>query len=485
MTRYDVIIIGAGFAGLSAAARLARDGATVLVLEARGRLGGRATAFPDRDTGELVDNGQHVLLGCYTETFEFLRDIGAADNVRVDPQLAVTMIDRAGHRSRLSCPSLPAPFHLIAGIFEWDALSWRDRLSVAGMATPLKNARRELHGGAAKAASPGETVENWLVRNGQSARLRELLWDPLALAALNQPPADAAAPPFARVLAEMFGSDARAAAIALPVKPLHLMYAEPARDFIARHGGDVRLGATARVLTSEAGDAVIGVDAGGDRIDAERVVSAVPWYAFPELFDREPPSLRATIDAARRMVSSPIVTVNLWFDRAVLDEPFVGLPGRTMQWVFDKSLVFGGAAGDASANGADAHDDHDGAHAGRPAHLSLVSSGAAAVVAKSNEELIRIAHDEIVDALPAARSARLLRATVVREPKATFSLAPGQPLRPPTETAVKGLVLAGDWIDTGLPATIESAVRSGHRAAAALAPSLPRSAPRVLDHAMH
>jgi len=443
MNSYDIVVVGAGFAGLSAAARLARGGARVLVVEARGRLGGRATAFPDRDTGELVDNGQHVLLGCYTETFEFLNDIGAADNVRTPPQLAVTMIDRSGHRSRLSCPSLPPPFHLLAGIFEWDALSWRDRVSVAGMATPLKNARRELQGGATKAASPGETVENWLVRNGQTPRLRELLWDPLALAALNQPPTEAAAPPFARVLAEMFGSDPRAAAIALPTKPLHLMYAEPAREYIEKHGGEVRSGATARVLTNDAGDAVTGVDAGGGRVAAGCVISAVPWFAFGELFEREPPLLSGTIDRARRMTSCPIVTVNIWFDRPILDEPFVGLPGRTMQWVFDKRLVVGDSAG----------------------HLSLVSSGAAAIAARSNEELIRLAHDELVDAMPQVRETKLLRATVIREPRATFSLAPGQPQRPSAETPVKGLFLAGDWIDTGLPATIESAVRSGHRAA--------------------
>jgi hydroxysqualene dehydroxylase len=460
MIRYDVIVIGAGFAGLSAAVRLVQAGARVLVVEARGRLGGRATAFPDRDTGELVDNGQHVLLGCYTETLQFLRDIGAADNVRMEPQLAVTMIDRAGRQSRLSCPSLPPPFHLIAGIFDWEALSWRDRLSIAGMVTPLKNARRELHGSSVKAASPGETVENWLVRNGQSPRLRELLWDPLALAALNQPPAEAAAPPFARVLAEMFGADARAAAIVLPVKPLHLMYAEPARDYIERHGGEVRLGATARVVTDDTGAATIGVDVGSDRLEVDRVVSAVPWSAFADLFDGEPPALRATIEQARRMTSSPIVTVNLWLDRAVLDQPFIGLPGRTMQWVFDKRLVVGDSAN----------------------HLSLVSSGAAAVVAKSNEELIRIALDEIVEALPPARSARLVRATVVREPKATFSLAPGEPQRPATETAVRGLVLAGDWIDTGLPATIESAVRSGHRAAEAITPSATSARQHAIAH---
>lgn len=441
---YDAVVIGAGFAGLSAAVRLTRRGARVLVLEARGRLGGRATAFPDRETGELVDNGQHILLGCYAETFAFLGDIGALDHVRVQPQLAVTMIDRAGRRSRLACPALPAPFHLAAGILEWDALSWTDRLSVLGMAVPLRNARRELQPGAtAKAASPGETVENWLIRNGQTPRLRELLWDPLALAALNQSPQHAAAPVFARVLAEMFGADPRAAAIALPTQPLHLMYAEPARQFVERAGGTVRTGAAARIRVHD--EAVAAVESAGAQWSADRVIAAVPWYAMADLFEGEPAALADVIDRARRMSSSPIVTVNLWFDRPVMDEPFIGLPGRAMQWVFDKRLVLGGEA----------------------SHLSMVASGAASSVGLTNMTLVGQAHAEILDALPGSRSARLTNATVVREPRATFSLAPGEPARPSTETAVRGLLLAGDWIDTGLPATIESAVRSGHRAAAA------------------
>src|SRR5207245_10397371 len=131
----------------------------------------------------------------------------------------------------------PAPLHLIAGVMDWDALGWRDRVSVLRMATPLRLARRALRSGSrAIAASPGETVESWLVRNGQTPPIRELLWNPLALAALNQPPERAAAPPFARVLAEMFGSDPSAAALALPVNPLGAMDAEPARRYFARQG---------------------------------------------------------------------------------------------------------------------------------------------------------------------------------------------------------------------------------------------------------
>jgi hypothetical protein len=267
-----------------------------------------------------------------------------------------------------------------------------------------------------------------------------MLWDPLALAALNQQPSHAAAPAFARVLAEMFGPDPKAAAIGIPNRPLDSMYAEPARAFLEQQGGAVRTGAPAKIGLQ--GDRLLHVSSGADRFEAPIVVSAVPWFAFADVFDGNHDPIRNIVTDAREMQSSPIVTVNLWLDGPIFDEPFVGLPGREMQWVFDKQQAFGGSA----------------------SHLSLVSSGAAVVANRANDELIAGAHEELLHAFPRARSARLLRATVVREPRATFSLAPGQPQRPETVTAVRGLYLAGDWIDTGLPATIESAVRSGHRA---------------------
>ena len=447
ITTFDVIVIGAGFAGLSAASKLAADGARVLVLEARSRLGGRATAFQDRETGELVDNGQHVMMACNVETLAFLREIGAGEHVSIQPHLSVPMIDRSGRRSRLNCPTtLPSPLHLVAGVLDWEALPWRDRVAAFAIAAPLKIARGESQPGARRrAASPGETVENWLIRNRQTAVIREMLWNPLALAALNQPPNRAAAPPFVRVLGEMFGDDPRSAALVLPTKPLHLMYAEPARAYIEGRGGEVRTGATAAARID--GDGVVTVEANGERWTPGAVIASVPWHVLPDLINGASPPLTDTIARARRMESSPIVTVNLWFDRQVIDEPFLGLPGRALQWVFDKRTVFGGNA----------------------SHLSLVSSGAGPLVQQSNDELIASAHRELLDAIPEMRRARLVRATVVREPHATFSLAPGQPARPGTETGIRGFYLAGDWIDTGLPASIESAVRSGHRAAEACA----------------
>jgi squalene-associated FAD-dependent desaturase len=426
----DVIVIGGGFAGLSAASALAERGRRVLVLEARPSLGGRAAAFTDPATGERVDNGQHVLFGCYGETFRFLRRIGAEDRVRVQPRLVVDVIDRAGRASRLSCPRLPSPLHLLAGVLMWDALTWRDRFSILRMGR-VRSVRLE----------PDQTVRQWLVRRRQTARLIELLWEPLAVAALNQSIDSAAAEPFVQVLDAMLRGGPRGAALALPATPLDEMYALPAKAFIERRDGEVRTHSNAQV---ECGSLQVRVR--GEVLAAGTVICAVPWYALPDTLINPPPALAATLDAAARTASSPIVTVNLWFDRVVTDGMFVGLPGRAMQWVFDKRTIVGEQA----------------------SHLSLVSSGAEEIVARGNQELIDLAMREVTEALPRAKAASLVRAVVVREKRATFSVAPGQPQRPQTRTGVPGLFLAGDWIDTGLPATIEGAVLSGHLAAAAV-----------------
>jgi hydroxysqualene dehydroxylase len=442
----DVIVVGAGFAGLSAAVDLAAHGARVLVLEARPGLGGRATAFQDPQTGETVDNGQHALFGCYHETFSFLRTIGTDHLVQLDEQLEIEVIDRQGRHSRLRSMRLPPPLHLLGGLMRWGALSWRDRAAAASLAPALARAvRRHRAGQPLGEREQHETVGAWLRRQRQTPRLCELLWEPLAVAALNQQLDVAAAAPFVRVLAQMFGGSRRDAAIGLPRVPLDELYAKPAAAWLAVRGGEVRTASPARIVCDR--ESVPKVETRGERIDAPAVVCAVPWHALERTLANVPLAMRDTVSAASATASSPIVTVNLWLDRPVTDVAFVGLPGRTMQWIFDKRQSFGDAA----------------------SHLSLVSSGAETIVAKDNGALIDLAVAEVRNALPAARHAAVLRAVVVREKRATFSLAPGQPRRPQTITAVNGLFLAGDWIDTGLPATIESAVLSGHWAAAAVA----------------
>ena len=432
-TSFDAIVIGAGCAGCAAATALTERGARVLVVEARPGLGGRATAFTDPETGERVDNGQHILMGCYTDTFALLDRIGASDRVKWQSGLRVSMIDRHGHESTLALPSLPSPLHFLAGVIAWDALSWPERMTVLKAGSHLRS-------GGDKPS--GLSVRAWLTRIGQAPRLCELFWEPLALAALNQSIDQAEASSFLRVLERVFGPDPSSAALVMPAVPLDELYAEPSRRWLAERGGHVRVQSPAKVLIE--GDRVTGVRVRDEIINAPLVISTVPWYSFASIFDAAPAQLNQTIANAAVLASVPIVTVNLWFDDVVMNEPLIGLPGRNFQWVFDRRAIVGGDA----------------------SHLSLISSGAETIVSLSNDALVKMALDEIRDALPAARRARLRKGLAVREKRSTFSLAPDAPPRPQTQTGIDGFLLAGDWIETGLPATIESAVISGHRAAA-------------------
>ena len=433
---FDAIVIGGGCAGFAAATAMVESGARVLLVEARPGLGGRATAFSDPETGERVDNGQHILMGCYVETLTLLDRIGAADRVRWQSGLRVPMIDRRGHHSVLALPALPSPLHFLAGVLAWEALSWRERLSVLRMGAALRSGGNK---------PLGVSVRQWLVKNGQAPRLCELLWEPLALAALNQSIDQAEASCFVRVLEQVFGPSPQAAALVLPAVPLDELYAEPSRAWLAARGSEVRVSAPAKVMID--GDRVTGVRVREEVIAAPVVISTVPWFGFEALFDSPPASLAATIANASALASLPIVTVNLWLDQAVMQEPLVGLPGRNFQWVFDRRALVGGDR----------------------SHLSMISSGAETIVAMSNGELTAMALAEVRDALPAARTATVRKSLAVREKRSTFSLAPDAPPRPGTTTAIEGFLLAGDWIETGLPATIESAVLSGHRASACAA----------------
>ena len=439
---FDAIIIGGGFAGLSAATALADAGARVLVVEARPRLGGRASAFRDPETGERVDNGQHILMGCYDATLAFLDRIGTADCVRWQSGLSLALIDRNGHETTLKLPSLPSPLNLLGGVLAWEALNWSERFSILRAGAMLRGNPAGVNG-----SGSTETVHMWLTRLGQSPRLCELFWEPLALAALNQSIDQAVASSFQAVLRQMFRPDPLAAALVLPAVPLDELYAEPARAWLTARGHEVRVNAPARVTLD--GNRVTGVRLREEQIEAPAVICAVPWFALASVFDPAPAEMEATIADASALGSVPTVTVNLWFDRNVMSEPLVGFPGRAFQWAFDRRAIVGGES----------------------SHLSVISSGAEAIVSMGNDELIAMALEIVRQALPGARPATLRKGLAVREKRSTFSLAPGAPPRPPAQTAIRGLYLAGDWIDTGLPATIESAVISGHTAAALLASS--------------
>ena len=435
---YEVAVIGGGFAGIAASVALARAGRRVLLIEARGRLGGRATTVVDRATGEPVDNGQHVLFGCYRETLALIRELGREDALYTQPVLHVPFIGPDGVRRDLRCADLPAPLNLAAGLLRWRALDMRDRLRAARLFAWL------LAGGTPRA---DETVSTWLARMGQTRRLRGWLWEPLAIAALNESPETAAASTFVPVLRGLFTGGRESSSLVLPRVPLVDLHGAPAETYLRAHGGEVRLGRPARVSLHTGG---FSVRAGDDRWTPRAVIAAVPWHGISALFEPAVPAALTDIAwAAGAMSAVPIVTLNLWYDRPVFepgDVPFRGLVGRTAQWVFDRRALTGETA----------------------SHVSVITSAASGLSERTDAAIIDVIARDVRETLPLAAGAAVVRATVIREKQATFSVRPGAPPRPAERTALPGFFLAGDWLQTGLPGTIEGAVRSGNRAAAQL-----------------
>ncbi|MBI1818292.1 MAG: FAD-dependent oxidoreductase [Deltaproteobacteria bacterium] len=436
----SVAIIGGGFAGLAAGVELAARGVPVTVLEARARLGGRAYSFRDDDSGEVVDNGQHALMGCYTHTLAFLDRIGALDKVVRQPNLRVEMIDARRGAGVIAATALPSPLHMLGGVLGYGLLSRAERLRalLGGMWLMAMRQRRDPR-------LAELTVEQLLIALGQSANARTSFWYPVAIATLNETPDRAAAAPFAEVLARAFFGSRSGSQFVLPRVGLSDLYVDDARRFIEARGGRVEVRAAIAKLRIEQGRVTAVRLRDGQEIEADAVISTVPPQAL-RLF--APGALRDIAD----FESSPIVSTHLWFDRAVMQRDFIGLLGTTTQFVFNRSKLT------ASGNGHRSGND-------RQCVSAVISAGREVAAWEST----RIADTVVADIgalLPGARAAQLLRSVVVKEKHATISITPdAERARPPMETAISNFLLAGDWTQTGLPPTIESAVLSGQRAA--------------------
>jgi len=444
VTAPHVAIVGGGFAGLAAAVRLARSGARVTVLERRPFLGGRAYSFADPVTGDVIDNGPHALMGAYTEALDFLREIGAAGKLRLQRRLHVTLADPVLGMGAVAAPPVPGPLQGAAALLRYRLLSPGDRV--------------RLLAGAVRLATRGEgwqgtTVAQALARLGQSSEARARFWHPLAIATLNEMPEAAAAAPFAAVVRRGFLAGARAARFALATVPLSELYTTDARRTVEEAGGAVLTGATVNTLALEGERVRAVVLRDGRQIPADAVVLAVPCGALLRLL---PPALAQAppFRSLQSLGSSPIVSVHLWLDRPVgWSSPFLGLLGGRAQWLF----------------------------ACAPGRMASVTSGARFWDDASDETIVAEVLSDARAVLPALAGTTVTRSLVVRERHATLSLTPAaDAVRPGAETPLANLFLAGDWVRTGLPATIEGAVQSGRRAAA-LALTAAHDAPRAGD----
>ncbi len=443
----DVVVIGGGFAGLSAGVALAERGARVTILESRPRLGGRASSFRDAATGTVVDNGQHALMGCYRRTLAFLERIGAGGKVHRQASLHVDLAHPRLGAGVIDCPPWPSPLHLAGGLLRYRLLSRGERMRALRAGMVLMAMRRRHDPRLADC-----TVDAVLESLGQSTHARASFWNPVAVATLNEAPERAAAGPFVEVLARAFFRSRADSQFVLPRVGLGDLYTDDARRFVERRGGRVWIHAQAAALDVHDGAVQGVVLRDGRRLPADACVAAVPPAALAHFL---PPDLRAQPAFARLdgLETSPIVSTTLWFDRPVLRGDFLGLLGTKTQWVFNRTRLLG--------------------EDGPGQCVSAVISAGRDVVEWDTARVTAEVLADLRAVLPAAVPARLERSVVVKEKHATVSPTPAaERLRPPARTPLRGFVLAGDWTATGLPPTIESAVESGERAASLLADGL-------------
>ena len=447
----EVIIIGGGFAGLAAGVALAEAGRRVCFLEQKPYLGGRARSFKDPTTGSIVDNGQHLFMGCYHSTIRFLTTLGTLDRLQFQPRLSVPFLDRDGRLTRLDCPDWPSPWHLLLGAIRSASFSFKQKVEVLRLGRGLRSGSKN------SAPLPGESVTAWLGRQGQSEGLQRDFWDLLCIAAMNEDPHIASAQLFERVLRLALFSSSADSRLGIARVGLSECYTAAAAAYIEARGGRVQTGCSVRQMQIIDG-VCRGVEVGGgETIAGVAVVAAVPWHQLAGMLPGDVLRTEPFFASAVALRPAPIISINLWFDAPITELEFAGLRGTTIQWFFNKSRILGAS-------------NH---------YVSLVVSGAHEHVSRSKEELLAIALRELGDMLPEVRKAKLMHSLIIKERFATFSPDPeAQAVRPPARTPVQGLYLAGDWTATGLPATIEGAVQSGYTAAGVLLESGSRQSPQ-------
>jgi len=456
-----VAIAGGGLAGLAAGCALAEAGFRVSLFERRPYLGGRASSYQHPGTGEIVDNCQHVLLGCCTNLLDFYRRAGVQDKIRWYEKL--TFLEPGGRASAITPSALPAPLHTALALLRADCLSFRDKMAIGRAMAAL-----------APSAPPdrGESFLDWLKRHGQTRQAIERFWKTILVSALNEDLDRVSVPYAAQVVRESLLKSAAGGRMGIPTVPLTDLYST-AGDYIRARGGEIQF--RAGVESFRTVPFAVNVTANGEERQFDYLVLAVPFDALGRMLP-DTASAAPLAAALGQFSTSPITGIHLWFDRQISDLDHAMLLDRTIQWMFHKSRIIDARVKEARMKEARADDarnnearDNANANA-NGSYIELVVSCSRSLVEKSKAEIVDLAVREAQEFFPDAPDAQLLKSIVIKEVNATYSPRPGiDQYRPKPETAWPRVYLAGDWTATGWPATMEGAVRSGYLAAGAVA----------------
>lgn len=416
------LIIGGGLAGLTAASILSSKNLSVTLIESSPKLGGRTYSFKDTETGTEIDNGQHIMMGCYKETLSFLKLIGAENNFNYQTNLLFKFIDRNKNQFQLNAAEAFYPFNLFLAIINYDVLNFSDKIFfiIFLLKLPLlsKNTLRKI------------TVNEWLENENQSSSIIKNFWEILCVGALNTNLEKASALVFYNVLIQIFFKGNFASTIILPKYGLSDSIIYPASLFIEKNGGTIIPSESIKEIIIK-NQKVVSVKSDKNTYNNfEYVISAIPLYALDKIIPRK------NLDIDLELEYSTILNIHLWLKENNLREKFYGLLDSSLHWIFVKEK-----------------------------HINIVISDANYLIDKTKEEIIKFVTDELVQ-YTTIKEEDIQQYKIIKEKRATFVPSVSNLYkRPNSKTIIKNLFLAGDWTNTGLPSTIESAVKSGRLAA--------------------
>jgi zeta-carotene desaturase len=439
-----VTVIGGGVAGMSAACALAEVGLRVQLVERRGYLGGRASSYLHPGAGEVIDNCQHVLFGCCTNLAGFYRRIGVADQIHWTSEM--TMIEPGGRRSKLGPSFLPAPLHGLPRLMSAHAFTFADKIAVGRAFGALMLPVSE---------NSTESLGAWLKRHGQTKGALDRFWRLVIASALNADIDSIALQYAAKVIRELFMNSAFAGSMGMSTVPLSQLYTG-ATDYLTDRGSSVFLNANLESAEWDEESFQWSVNTRNGVLLSDFLVLAMPFEATAKLLPNLPPvdGADALAEQLERHEPWPICSVHLWFDREITELDHAVLLDREIHWMYNKGRLQPWRKLQGS-------------------YVELVVSASRTFAALGREEAIALAVRELGDFFPAVASAKLEKAVLVKEMRATFGVPPGiDAARPTSVSPWQNCFLAGDWTATGWPSTMESAARSGHLAAEAICASM-------------
>ena len=438
-----IAVVGGGLAGLAAAVTAAEGGAQVTLHERGPRLGGATWSFQRND--RWFDNGQHVFMRCCTEYRAFLDRLGVAEQVAEQSRMSVSVMRPGRRAARIFRTGAPAPLHLARSLLGYSPLSITDRVRAVRTALALRRLDPD------DPATDETSFGAWLRFRGETDRSIAGMWDLICLPTVNLRADDASLSLAARVFRTGLLEEAGAGDLGWARVPLGALHGDAAARVITGQGGEVRLQSHVEAVAD--GPSAM-VD--GTQVDADAVVLAVPHDAVDGLL---PPDTVPGQSELAELGISPIVNVHFVFDRQIMDVPFTAALDSPIQFVFDRTEAASWNQGEPGGSGRGG--------SGRCEQIVAVSQSAAFdEIGSRPAELIERYRSALEDLFPKVAEAEVIDAVVTREHRATFAGRPGtRRLRCGPTTAIDGLFLAGAWTDTGWPATMEGAVRSGNLAA--------------------